>query len=82
MSETPQGLLASAGWAVMHLLYRVDRARWRSLGDGERAAAIAEFSAWLDGCLGEEGLQLIPFVGVTKCDLGFMAVHPDLWRVQ
>jgi peroxiredoxin len=82
MTEQPRGLVASAGWAVLHLFYRIDRARWGGLTEAERGRAIDAFSAWLNDCAGEEGLQLVPLAGVAKSDLGFMAVHPDLWRVQ
>ena len=82
MSEELRGLVPSAGWAVVHMFYRLDRTRWRGLTAVERTAAIDEFSGWLGERAGEEGLQLVPFAGVTKCDLGFVAVHPDLWRVQ
>jgi chlorite dismutase len=66
----------------MHLFYRLDRRRWRSVAATERAGAIEEFSAWLNQRSQEDGLQLIPFAGVTKCDVGFMAIHADLWRIQ
>jgi hydrogen peroxide-dependent heme synthase len=82
MSEQPRGLVPSAGWPVMHLFYRIDRSRWRGLAPHERSAAIEELGGWLTARAAEEGLQLVPFAGVTKCDVGFMAVHPDLWRVQ
>jgi len=82
MSEQPRGLVPSAGWSVVHLFYRIDRARWRSLATTERNAAIEEFAHWLDARCKEEGSQLVPFAGVTKSDVGFMAVHADLWRVQ
>ena len=82
MSEQPRGLVPSAGWAVMHLFYRIDRARWHGFTASERAAAIDEVGDWLKSRGGEEGLQLIPFAGVTKSDVGVMAVHADLWRVQ
>jgi peroxiredoxin len=82
MSEQPRGLIPSAGWAVVHLFYRIDRARWQSLPAAERTAAAKAFADWLERNLHEEGLQLVPFAGVTKSDVGFMAVHPDLWRVQ
>src|SRR5882724_10525232 len=72
MSEQPRGLVSSAGWAVIHLFYRIDRARWRALPAPERTAAIAEFSGWLEACATEEGLQIVPFAGVTKSDVGFM----------
>lgn len=82
MNEELRGLVPSAGWAVVHMFYRLDRTRWRSLTAAERTTATGEFSSWLGERASEEGLQLVPFAGVTKCDLGFMAVHPDLWRVQ
>jgi chlorite dismutase len=65
----------------MHLFYRVDRTRWRDMA-GAHMAAIEEFSGWLGARGAEAGLQLVPFAGVTKFDIGFMAIHPDLWRVQ
>lgn len=82
MSEAPRGLVPSAGWAVVHLFYRIDRARWQGMLAAERSTAVDAFAGWLESSLAEEGLQLVPFAGVTKCDVGFMAVHPDLWRVQ
>ncbi len=82
MSERLQGLVGSAGWGVLHLFFRLDRGRWRALGAGERAAAVDEFSSWLAQCAQEQGLQFVPFAGVTKCDFGLMAIHADLWRIQ
>jgi peroxiredoxin len=82
MSEPLSGLIPSAGWAVMHLFYRIDRPRWRSLSAAERRAAVDEFSAWLVSQGSVEGLQLVTFAGVTKSDFGLVAMHPDLWRVQ
>ena len=82
MSEPLSGLIPSAGWTVMHLFYRIDRLRWHQRSPAERAAAIDEFSGWLAGQRSVEGLQLVPFAGVTKSDFGIMAIHPDLWRVQ
>ena len=82
MSEDPRGLVQSVGWTVIHLFYRIDRARWQGFTGAEREAAISEFSSWLDDRTREDGLQLISFAGVTKCEIGFMAIHPDLWRIQ
>lgn len=82
MGERARDLVASAGWGVIHLFYRIDRARWRSLRVDERTAALEEFTTWLNGCTVEQGLQLVPLAGVTKYDVGFMAVHADLWRLQ
>ncbi len=80
MSERPSGLMPSAGWAVLHLYYRIDRSRWRLLAD--RPAAVEEFTTWLRKVCAEEGLQLMLLAGVTKSDFGLIAVHADLWRIQ
>lgn len=82
MSVPLRGLTPSAGWGVLHLFYRLDRARWRGFAAEPRAAAIDEFERWLNGCVAEEGLQLVPTAGVTKYDVAFIAIHADLWRLQ
>jgi chlorite dismutase len=82
LSEAPRGLVPSAGWPVLHLYYRIDRRAWRSLANAERQAAITEVSDWMSTLAAEEGMQLVPMAGVTKSDLGIVAVHPDLWRLQ
>jgi chlorite dismutase len=80
--EDIRGLIPSAGWPVIHLFYRLDRRRWRSLEPAQRQAAAAELSGWFEARAAEEGLQLVPLAGVTKSDLAIMAIHADLWRLQ
>lgn len=75
-------LVASVGWAVSHRFYRIDRARWRGLTDDARADAVAEARAWIARTTAEEGLQIVPLAMLGKADVGFMAVHADLWRHQ
>jgi chlorite dismutase len=70
------------GWPVVHQFFRIDRARWQGLPPTARQAAIAEFSARLQQLGGEEGLQFLPMAGVVKADFAFMAIHPELRRVQ
>jgi len=72
----------TVGWAVLHLFYRINRARWRKMEPSVRAGAVEEFQSWLRGAVAEEGLQLIPIAGIAKSDVAFMAVHPDPRRVQ
>jgi len=67
---------------VLHLFFRIDRARWRGLNAAERGAALEELAGWLRRCSGESELQLIAFAGVTKHDFGITAIHRDLWRIQ
>lgn len=71
-----------AGWPVLHSYHRIDRGRWRRLSASERELAIEEMGGLLARSSSEEGLQLISMAGVAKSDLGFMAIHPDLGRVQ
>lgn len=79
MSNAPS---AMSGWPVLHMFYRIDRHRWRSLAAADQVTAAEEFGELLRRGAAEEGLQLIPMAGVAKSDLGIMAVHPDLERVQ
>jgi len=82
VTEEIRGLVPSAGWPIIHLYYNIDRRRWQSLEPAQRQAAVTELSGWLSERAAEEGLQLISMAGVTKADLGIMAVHADLWRIQ
>lgn len=70
------------GWPVVHQFFRIDRARWRGLPSDTRQAAVDEFAGRLHQACAEEGLQFIPMAGVAKADFGFMAVHPELRRLQ
>ena len=70
------------GWPVLHQFFRIDRARWHGLPDEDRRSAIAQFSGRLRQACNEEGLQFVPMAGVAKADFAFMAVHPDLRRLQ
>jgi chlorite dismutase len=70
------------GWPVLHQFYRIDRARWRALTVQARDAAIEELTARLRHLGAEEGMQFIPIAGIAKADFGYMAVHPELRRIQ
>ena len=70
------------GWPVLHLFQSIDRARWLAMSESDRGHAIEEFSALLDALGREEGMQLIPGGGIGTADLGLIAVHPDLKRIQ
>lgn len=79
MSDTLQDLV---GWPVIHQFYRIDRVRWHGLAAETRRAALDEFTSLLAGAAAEEGLQFVSLAGVAKADFGYMAVHPDLRRIQ
>jgi len=79
---TEQKLTDIVGWPVMHLFFRINRRQWRKLSEDARRAGVEEFSGWLRQTCAEEGLQLVPIAGIAKSDLGIMAVHPDLQRIQ
>jgi chlorite dismutase len=70
------------GWPVLHQFFRIDRARWQALSADVRRAAIDELAGRLRAAGSEEGLQFIALAGIAKSDFGYMAVHPDLRRLQ
>lgn len=66
----------SEGWGVLHLYHRVDRSRLDEPGGAKRVLdAVAALEA--------DGHQvLVSAVLGHKADLGFMAIGPDLARLQ
>jgi peroxiredoxin len=70
------------GWPVLHRFFRIDRAQWARLEPGARQSAIEQFAFRLRQLGGEEGLQFIPIGGIAKSDFAYMAVHPELRRIQ
>jgi hydrogen peroxide-dependent heme synthase len=61
----------SVGWGVLHLFCRV-----RAGADGEAVSAAVK------SCQADEH-QVVSFAALGhKADLGFMALGPDLWRLQ
>jgi len=70
------------GWPVLHQYFHIDRARWQGLSAAEQDGAIAEIEATLRRLGGEEGLQFVPQAGIAKADFAYMAVHPELRRIQ
>ncbi len=77
-----QQLQDIVGWPVVHQFFRINRARWLGLSVESRSAAIEQFSARLRYLAAEEGMQFVPLAGVAKADFAYMAVHPDLRRIQ
>ena len=77
-----QALQDIVGWPVVHHFFRIDRARWHGLPTDARRAAIEEFAGRLRRAGAEEGLQFVPMAVVAKADFAFLAVHPDLRRLQ
>jgi chlorite dismutase len=66
----PAPLEPSVGWGVLHLFCKV------ALGDAEAVAAAVK-SAEADG------VQVVPAAMLGhKCDLGFMVLGADLWRLR
>ena len=70
------------GWPVLHLFQSIDRARWLANSEADRGRGVEEFATLLDALGREEGMQLIPSGVIGKADLGILAVHPDLKRIQ
>lgn len=67
----------SIGWGVLHLYYRVDRDR------AEREPGAAKTVVDAVTALETDGHQVLPIAVLGhKADLGFMALGPDLARLQ
>ncbi len=67
----------SEGWGVLHLFYRVDRARAEADPEGGKRVLDAVRS------LESDGHQVLLFAVLGhKADLGMMALGPDLARLQ
>jgi len=79
---------SESGWGVLHLFYRVDRARAEQEPGGAKRVldAIAAFTAPApdQASSGQaDPHQVLTFVALGhKADLGVMAVGPDLARLQ
>src|SRR5215467_2861009 len=77
MDASDRAVELSIGWGVLHLFYRVDRAR--AAADPDAAKRIAEAVR----SLVDDGHQALCFVVLGhKADLGVMALGPDLARLQ
>src|SRR5258708_30699896 len=67
----------SIGWGVLHLFYRVDRARAEADPEGAKRVTDAITS------LETDGHQALVFAVLGhKADIGVMALGPDLARLQ
>lgn len=70
-------VVPSEGWGVLHLLYRVDRAR--AAAEPEAAKRVVDAVEALE----RDGHQALTFAVLGhKADLGVMALGPDLARLQ
>ena len=71
-----EGVVASEGWAVLHLFFRVRGPRDEPV-DAEEAAAV------LDAFCAEDPYQALPFAVVgQRADVGLVLLGPDLARLQ
>jgi peroxiredoxin len=67
----------SEGWGVLHLFYRIDRARAEDEPGG--AKRVLDAIASLEG--DDHQVVVFPVLG-HKADLGVMALGPDIARLQ
>src|SRR5437016_3866866 len=72
MTDDAEALVPSVGWGVLHLFCRA-----RTGAEGKAVVAA------VDELTGDGSHQVVTFAVLGhKADLGFMAVGPDLWRLQ
>jgi chlorite dismutase len=77
-----QPITLKHGWHVLHLYYRVDRARWESLSAEQRARSKQAFSDVVEQANKEKDTQLFTYAVIgTKADLGIWLLAADLHRL-
>ncbi len=77
LDDVTEPVEPSQGWGVLHLFYRIDRARADTEAGGAKRVldAVASLEA--------DGHQALVFAALGhKADLGVMALGPDLARLQ
>jgi chlorite dismutase len=78
-STSPQAILPSEGWHVLHLYYRLEREPWHYLETAERRSRRDALERLVREIRGLKNTQLLPISVVgPKADLGFMLITPDL----
>src|SRR5690348_7879701 len=77
MPEAPGTL---EGWYVLHDFRRIDWPRWKALAEDERAAVIAEATAFLEAAEAhrdaEEGASALYWIVGHKADFMFLHLRP------
>lgn len=78
----PQPITLQHGWHVLHLFYRVDRARWEALSPDRRAQSKRTFAAVAEQANQEKDTQLFTYAVVgSKADLALWILAADLHRL-
>jgi chlorite dismutase len=82
-AQVPATLVPEAGWHVLHLYYRIDRAALSALAEDDRRKGREEVVRALDRAATGAPEQLQTFaVPGHKADFGVMAAGPDLRAIH
>jgi chlorite dismutase len=77
-----QPLLLKQGWHVLHLFYRVDRARWETCSLDQRARTQEAFNLLVERANSGQNTQLFLYAVIgTKADLAVWILTADLQRI-
>lgn len=82
MSDVLSPLVPTEGLAVLHLFYRVNRGVWEAMELNSRLEAKKRFEALITEAKAQPQTQVIPIAMISRADLGFMIVAPDLHQVN
>ena len=77
-----QNLHDMVGWPVVHQFFRIDRARWRSLTSEPVAPRSTSSPSCCAPPAARRACSSSRIAGIAKSDFGYMAVHPELARLQ
>lgn len=76
---TPEPLIPTEGWHVLHLFYQIDYSQWNLMSREEKLEAKTRLSSLIqEACEVDDGQVLSYVVATPKADIGFMLLMPDL----
>jgi hydrogen peroxide-dependent heme synthase len=78
MNQNDAPLIAEQGWHCLHLYYRIEHGAWRLFSADEQRDAKVRLSSLVQETRALPSTQLLTLGMVTKADLGFMLITPDL----
>jgi chlorite dismutase len=78
MTDKNAALVPEEGWHCLHLFYRIEYGQWQLLSREEQNAAKTNLSSLVQEMRAMDSTQLLTLGMVTKADVGFMLITPDL----
>ena len=78
----PKPLRPAEGVGALHLFYRINLPAWRAQSDTQRSEALAELENIVQAARAEPRSTVVTFSVLSRADLGFMILMPDLQQLN